>query len=446
MQHRGQEAAGIASFDGHDFYIRRGKGLVARVFEHADDVAKLQGNMAIGHARYATSGDVVARNAQPLYADLGFTSVAIAHNGNLTNALQCRHQLVREGAIFQSTTDTEVIMHFMARAGTTKPEEALLDALRRVQGGYALVCLTRDSLLCVRDPNGIRPMVLGRLGESWICASETVGLDVIGADYVREVEAGEMIKLDQDGLTSFKPFPKARTRPCLFEYVYFARPDSLIGGQNVYEVRKKIGAELALEAPAEADIVVPVPDSGTPAAMGFARGSGCPFELGLIRSHYVGRSFIQPNRDMRQLSVQLKHNANRAVVKDKRVVLVDDSLVRGTTAAQIVRMVRDAGASEVHMRIASPPIRFPCFYGIDMPTREELLAHNRDLDQIRQILGVDSLAFLSLDGLYRALGEQGRNAQFPQYSDHYFTGDYPVKPIDYEHGLLGRPLNLPNER
>ncbi len=427
LQHRGQEAAGLVVRNGKKFIAERGQGLVSEVFKDSRSLESLSGNSAIAHSRYSTSGESSLRNVQPLYADLGFSGVAIAHNGNLTNALSLRETLVKQGAIFATTSDTEVILHLMARAQGSA-EDRLISALKQTKGGYALVCLSDDSLMCVRDPNGIRPMVLGKLNDTHVVASETVALDIMGATYIREIEAGELVVIKANGyLESYHLFKDARARPCIFEYVYFARPDSIIGKCSVYETRKNIGEQLAHESYVEADVVVPVPDSGTPAALGYARKSNQAFELGIIRSHYVGRSFIEPTQDGRSRAVMLKHNANRCVVDGKRVVLIDDSLVRGTTAIQIVKMVRDAGAIEVHMRIASPPVCYPCFYGIDMPRQSDLLAHNRDISQMQAYLGVDSLAFISIDGLYRALGEEkGRNNDDPQYSDHYFTGDYPV--------------------
>ncbi|MEM7071362.1 MAG: amidophosphoribosyltransferase, partial [Pseudomonadota bacterium] len=380
------------------------------------------------HCRYSTTGSSNSRDIQPFYADLGFSGVAIAHNGHLSNASQLRTMLVENGAIFTSNSDTEVILHLMARAhGTAR--ERLVDALKQICGGYALVCMTKDELICVRDPNGIRPMVLGQLDGGYVIASETVAFDLMGAKYIRDINAGEMVVIEQQNKPlSFKCFEQTNHRPCLFEYVYFARPDSIVGGQNIYQVRKNIGAELAHESPCECDVIVPIPDSGTPAALGYATAANIPFDLGIIRSHYVGRSFIEPTQSDRTLAVRLKHNANRCVVENKRVVLVDDSLVRGTTAHQIVKLIRNAGATEVHMRIASPPVRYPCYYGIDMPNQNDLLAHDRDIKQMAEIVGVDSLAFISLDGLYRALGEKnGRNDKNPQFSDHYFSGDYPTE-------------------
>ena len=433
LQHRGQEAAGITAFDGKRFHTERALGLVGDHFTRADILERLKGHAAIGHVRYSTTGETVMRNVQPLFADLATTGFAIAHNGNLTNAMVLRRELVREGAIFQSTTDTEVILHLVATSRFPTLLDKLIDALRQVEGAYSLVALWKGGLIGLRDPHGVRPLVLGRLGDAWVLASETCALDIIGAEYLRDVEPGEIVAIDAQGVVSHKPFPRIAPRPCIFEHVYFARPDSWLDGMSVYAVRKRIGAELAREAPVDADIVVPVPDSGVPAAIGYAEASGLPFELGIIRNHYVGRTFIEPADHIRHLGVKLKHNANRWYIAGKRVVLVDDSIVRGTTSLKIVDMVRQAGAREVHMRIASPPTRFSCFYGVDTPERDKLLAARMSVEEMRQFIHADSLAFLSIDGLYRACNvEAGRDAGRPAFCDACFTGDYPIRLTDVE--------------
>ncbi len=432
LQHRGQEAAGICTYDGTQFNLERRLGLVGDHFTQEKVIGRLKGSSAIGHVRYSTAGGTILRNVQPFFAELAIGGFAIAHNGNLTNGLTLRRELIQSGAIFQSTTDTEVILHLVARSPHRRLIERFTDALRQVEGGYALVVLTEQGLLGARDPLGIRPLVLGRLDESWILASETCALDIIGATFEREIENGEIVVIDEEGLHSYHPFPKQPERPCIFEYIYFARPDSIVHGRSVYEVRKEMGRILAREAPAEADVVVPVPDSGVPAALGFAQESGLPFELGIIRNHYVGRTFIEPTQKIRALGVKLKHNANRSVLSGRRVVLIDDSIVRGTTSKKIVQMVREAGAAEVHMRIASPPITHPDYYGIDTPDRKSLLAATHTLEEMRDYIRADSLAFLSVDGIYRAIGFEGRNDQCPQFTDHCFTGDYPTPLQDVE--------------
>jgi amidophosphoribosyltransferase len=431
LQHRGQEAAGIVSFDGARFHSERRLGLVGDNFSKRSVIDQLPGPVAIGHTRYSTTGETILRNVQPLFAELAGGGFAVCHNGNLTNGLTLRRQLIAEGAIYQATSDTEVILHLVARSKRNRFIDRFIDALAQIQGAYAFVGMTNKKLIGARDPLGIRPLVLGRLDGHPIFASETCALDIIGAKFEREVEPGEVIVVNEaGGLESFRPFPRVKPRPCLFEYVYFARPDSVAGGQNVYEVRKNIGRILAGETPISADVVVPVPDSGVPAAIGFSQASDIPYELGIIRNHYVGRTFIEPTQSIRELGVRLKHSANRAVVAGKRIVLVDDSIVRGTTSRKIVGMMREAGAKEVHFRIASPPIKYPDFYGIDMPDQEKLLAAKMSLEDMRAYLGVESLAFLSIDGLYRALGESGRNNAAPQFTDHYFTGDYPTPIVD----------------
>ena len=432
LQHRGQEACGIACFDGQRFHTERHMGHVGDAFAGADLVDRLPGRTAIGHTRYSTAGGSFIRNVQPMFADLESGGVAIAHNGNLTNFLTLREQLVADGAIFQSTSDSEVILHLLARSRRPRFVDRFIDALSRIEGGYALVAMTNKKMIGVRDPLGIRPLVLGELDGKAVFASETCALDMIGAKFVRDVEHGEMVVVDQDGVESLRPFPAARARPCIFEYVYFARPDSVVNGSSVYEVRKRMGRRLAQECHAEVDVVVPVPDSGVPAALGYAQEAGVPFEMGIIRNHYVGRTFIQPTQGVRELGVRMKHSPNRSVLAGKRVVLIDDSIVRGTTSLKIVRMVREAGAREVHLRSASPPIMWPDFYGIDMPDRDKLLAANHSVEEIARILEVDSMGFLSVDGLYWAMESEPRNPAEPQFTDHYFTGDYPTRLLDRE--------------
>ncbi len=430
LQHRGQEAAGIVSFDGKRFHSERRLGLVGDAFARREVIDRLPGNSAIGHVRYSTTGETVLRNVQPLFAELEGGGFAIGHNGNLTNGIKLRRDLVHEGAMMQSTTDTEMILHLVARARRNRFIDRFIEGLRQLEGAYAFVGLTNKKLVGARDPLGIRPLVIGKLDGCPILASETCALDIIGAQYVRDVENGEVVIFDEDGAQSHKPFPPMAARPCIFEYVYFSRPDSIVGGRNVYDVRKTMGAELAREAPTKADVIVPVPDSGVPAAIGFAQESGIPYELGIIRNHYVGRTFIQPTQSIRDQGVRMKHSANRAVVAGKRIVLVDDSIVRGTTSRKIVQMMRDAGAKEVHFRIASPAIKHPDYYGIDTPERDKLLAATHDLEGMRKFIGADSLAFLSVDGIYRAMGLPGRDPARPQFTDHCFTGDYPTPLTD----------------
>jgi amidophosphoribosyltransferase len=430
LQHRGQEAAGIVSFDGHVFHAEKKLGLVGDSFSDRNTIERLHGLSAIGHVRYSTTGETILRNVQPLFAELDGGGFAVAHNGNLTNGLTLRRDLIRDGAICQSTTDTEVIVHLVARSRKTRVVERFVEAIRRLEGAYALVALTNKKLIGARDPRGIRPLVLGDLDGRPILASETCALDIIGARFVRDIENGEVVVISDEGVESLRPFPRQPMRPCIFEYIYFARPDSVVNGRNVYDIRKAMGAELAREAGVEADVVCAVPDSGVPAAIGYAQESGVPYEIGIIRNHYVGRTFIQPTQSVRELGVRLKHSANRSVVAGKRIVLIDDSLVRGTTSVKIVRMMRDAGAWEVHFRIASPPITHPDFYGIDTPEKDKLLAATHDLDGMRTVIGADTLAFLSIDGLYRAMGCERRDPDRPQFTDHCFTGDYPTPLTD----------------
>jgi amidophosphoribosyltransferase len=431
LQHRGQEAAGIVAFDGKQFHTHRAVGLVGDNFGDQKVIAALKGDSAIGHVRYSTSGGTILRNIQPLFAEFEFGGFALGHNGNLTNADTLRRSLIKRGSIFQSTTDTEVIVHLMAQAQgdvTTR----LIAALNQVEGAYSLTCIAKDTIIAVRDPRGVRPLVLGKLDDSWVVTSETCALDIIGADYVRDLEAGEMVVIDRSGIRSMKPFRAEVKRFCVFEYIYFARPDSVAEGISVYEARKRIGAELSRESGLPADLVVPVPDSGVPAALGYAQESGIPFDLGIIRNHYVGRTFIEPTDQIRHLGVKLKHNANRAGLAGRRVILVDDSIVRGTTSKKIVEMVRQAGATEVHMRISSPPTKHSCFYGIDTPEASQLLASKNDVAAMARIIGVDSLAFISIDGLYRAMGEPGRDPKAPRFCDACFTGEYPTRLTDIE--------------
>jgi len=442
LQHRGQEAAGIVAFDGKRFNSERRLGLVGDHFSQESTIERLPGNSAIGHVRYATTGETILRNVQPLFAELNTGGFAIGHNGNLTNAHTLRRDLIEEGAIFQSTSDTEVILHLVARSRKTRLVERFIEALRSIEGAYSLVVLSNKKLIGARDPLGIRPLVIGELDGKYILASETCALDIIGARFVRDVENGEIVVISEDGLESVKPFPPQPMRPCIFEYIYFARPDSIVHGRPVYEVRKAMGAQLAREQKIEADVVVPVPDSGVPAAIGYARESGLPFELGIIRNHYVGRTFIQPTQSVREIGVRLKHSANRSVVAGKRVILIDDSIVRGTTSVKIVQMMRDAGALEVHFLISSPPITHPDYYGIDTPQKEKLLAATHSLDEMRQYIGSDSLAFLSIDGIYRAMGEAKRDPQRPQFTDHCFTGDYPTTLTDVTEERVRTQLSL----
>ena len=446
LQHRGQEAVGITTYGGGEFYSQRGLGHVAQVFGGMELEKLLPGEMASGHVRYSTTGGSGLRNVQPLFADLATGGFSIAHNGNISNALTLRRELVERGAIFQSTSDTEVIIHLVATSRYRTLLDRFVDALRMVEGAYSLICMTEEGMIACRDPLGIRPLVMGRIGDATVFASETVALDVIGAEFVRSIEAGELIQVGHDGsIAIHHPFTPMSPRPCIFEHVYFSRPDSVMDGRSVYAVRKQIGVELAREAPAQADLVVPVPDSGVPAAIGYAQQSGIPFELGIIRSHYVGRTFIQPSDSDRHAGVKRKHNANRAIVEGKRIILVDDSIVRGTTSLKIVEMMRDAGAAEVHMRIASPPTGHSCFYGVDTPERSKLLAANMEVQAMSEFIKVDSLAFVSIDGLYRAVGEPARDNICPQFCDACFSGEYPTELTDIAerdtHDLLTLPEN-----
>ena len=430
LQHRGQEGCGIVTFDGEKYYSEKRFGLVGDNFNKEKVLKNLKGTHAIGHNRYSTTGENTLRNIQPFFADTNAGGIGVAHNGNLTNSIALRKKLVEDGAIFYSTSDTETIVQLIAKSKRAKTIDKVVDAIFQIQGGYALVMLTQNSLIGVRDPYGIRPLVIGKLGNSHVLASETCALDIIGAKYVRDVENGEIVLIENDKLESIKPFPPKKVRPCVFEYIYFARPDSILDNKTAYEHRKNIGAELAKENDIDADIVVPVPDSGNAAALGFAQYLKINYEHGLIRNHYVGRTFIEPSQKIRSLGVKLKLNANQTTIKDKKIILIDDSLVRGTTSHKIVKMLYDAGAKEVHVKIACPEIRHPDFYGVDTPTKKELLAANKTNEEICEYIGAKSLKFLSIDGLYKAIGFDKRNDTYPQLTDHYFTGDYPVKPID----------------
>ncbi|MEK9658233.1 MAG: amidophosphoribosyltransferase [bacterium] len=426
LQHRGQEGAGIVSYDGHDFFSVKREGLVGDHFNQSEVLDKLKGHVAIGHVRYSTTGESRLENLQPLFANLAAGGFSCAHNGNLTNTTLLRRQLIEDGSIFQTTSDTEIILQLVARSRKKKVLDKIKDALFQIKGAYGLIIMTNKKLIGVRDPYGIRPLVLGKKEDAYVLASETCALDIIGASYIRDVENGEMIVITESGLTSERVFSGYQKRPCIFERIYFARPDSIVDGQSVYTYRKNLGKQLAIENRVDADVVVPVPDSGAPAAIGYSQQSGIPFELGIIRNHYVGRTFIEPSQSIRQFGVKLKHSVNVSCIQGQRVVLVDDSIVRGTTAHKVVKMMFDAGAKEVHFAISSPPIKFPDFYGIDTPNLKELIAANHSLEDIRQIVGATSVFFLSLEGTYKAVGNCVRDPKYPQFTDHCFTGDYPV--------------------
>jgi len=430
LQHRGQEGCGIVTCDGNKFYAERRLGLVGDNFTKGKILEKLPGKYAIGHNRYSTSGNNLIKNVQPFFADLHSGGISIAHNGNLSNALHLRKELVKNGSIFQTTSDTETIVQLIAKSKRTKIIDKIIDALFKIQGGYALTVLTNNKLIGIRDPIGIRPLIIGKLNKSYIFASETCALDIIGAKFVREVENGEIVIITENGLQSIKPFPKTKIRPCIFEYIYFSRPDSIINNCSVYEYRKRLGAQLAKETHVKSDLVIPVPDSGVPAAIGYAEKIKKNVELGIIRNHYVGRTFIEPTQQIRSLGVKLKHNINKSLVKGKSLILVDDSLVRGTTSIKIIKMLYEAGAKEVHLRIASPPIKYPDYYGVDTPNKNELLASKFDLESMRKFINASTLQFLSIKGLYNSMGYEKRNPTYPQFTDHCFTGDYPIKPID----------------
>ncbi len=442
LQHRGQEGCGIVSFDGRNYHSEKRQGLVGDHFTDEKILEKLRGDFAIGHNRYSTTGETSLRNIQPFFADLHMGGLSLAHNGNLTNALHLRNSLVKDGAIFRTTSDTETIVQLIAKSKREKFLDKLIDTLFQIQGGYSLVLMTNKKLVGVRDPFGIRPLIIGKLKNSYILASETCALDIIGASFVREVENGEIVIIENQVLKSIKPFPKQKPRPCVFEFIYFARPDSVINNLCAYEYRKKLGIELAKETDIKADFVVPVPDSGVPAALGYAEQSNKKFELGLIRNHYVGRTFIEPSQNIRSLGVKLKLSSTKTIVKNKSIILIDDSLVRGTTCSKIVKMLYENGAKEVHVRIACPEIKYPDFYGVDMPTKEELLAHNKTNEEMCNHIKAKSLKFLSIGGLYQALVGENRNSNYPQFSDHYFTGDYPIKPSDNLDGFKVKQLSL----
>ena len=430
LQHRGQEGCGIVTFDGKNFYAERRLGLVGDNFTKGKVLEKLPGDYAIGHNRYSTTGNNLIKNVQPFFADLHTGGISIAHNGNLSNARHIRRELVKNGSIFQTTSDTETIVQLIAKSKRSKITDKIIEALFQIQGGYALAILTNKKLIGIRDPFGIRPLVIGKLNKSYVLASETCALDIIGAKFVREVENGEIVIITENGLESIKPFPKMKERSCIFEYIYFSRPDSIINNVSVYEYRKKLGAELAKESYIDSDLIIPVPDSGVPAAIGYSEEVKKNVELGIIRNHYVGRTFIEPIQKIRSLGVKLKHSINKPLIKDKSLILIDDSLVRGTTSVKIIKMLYEAGAKEVHLRIASPPIKYPDYYGVDTPNKDELLASRFNLEDMRKFINAKTLQFLSIEGLYRSMGYKKRNSSYPQFTDHCFTGDYPVKPID----------------
>ena len=430
LQHRGQEGCGIVTYDGKSFYAERRLGLVGDNFTKGKILEKLPGNYAIGHNRYSTAGNNLIKNIQPFFADLHDGGISIAHNGNLSNAFHLRMELVKNGSIFQTTSDTETIVQLIAKSKRSKTIDKIIDALFKIQGGYALTILTNKKLIGIRDPFGIRPLIVGKLNKSYVFASETCALDIIGAKFFREVENGEIVVITETGLESIKPFPKIKERPCIFEYIYFSRPDSIINNKSVYEYRKRSGAELAKESNVDSDLIVPVPDSGVSAAIGYSEEIKKNIELGIIRNHYVGRTFIEPTQQIRSLGVKLKHSINKTLIKNKSLILIDDSLVRGTTSVKIIKMLYEAGTKEVHMRIASPPIKYPDYYGVDTPNKDELLASKFDIEGMRKFINAKTLQFLSVEGLYKSMGYEKRNSSYPQFTDHCFTGDYPVKPID----------------
>jgi len=430
LQHRGQEACGIVTSDGKNFYAERRLGLVGDNFTKGKVLNKLLGICAIGHNRYSTTGNNLIKNVQPFFADLHSGGIGIAHNGNLSNARYLRRELVKNGSIFQTTSDTETIVQLIAKSKRTKIIDKIIDTLFKIQGGYALTILTNKKLIGIRDPFGIRPLVIGKLNKSYVLASETCAFDIIGAKFIREVENGEIVIITENGLESKKPFPKLKIRPCIFEYIYFSRPDSIINNTSVYEYRKRLGAELAKESQVEADLIIPVPDSGVPAAIGYAEQIKKNVEFGIIRNHYVGRTFIEPTQQIRSLGVKLKHSINKPLIKNKSLILIDDSLVRGTTSVKIIKMLYEAGAKEVHLKIASPPIKYPDYYGINTPDKNELLASKLDHKGMQIFINAKTLQFLSIEGLYKSLGYKERNSSYPQFTDHCFTGEYPIKPID----------------
>ena len=430
LQHRGQESCGIVTSDGKNFYAERRLGLVGDNFTKGKVLNKLLGIYAIGHNRYSTTGNNLIKNVQPFFADLHSGGISIAHNGNLSNARYLRRELVKSGSIFQTTSDTETIVQLIAKSKRTKIIDKIIDALFKIQGGYALTILTNKKLIGIRDQFGIRPLVIGKLNKSYVLASETCAFDIIGAKFIREVENGEIVIITENGLESIKPFPKVKARPCIFEYIYFSRPDSIINNISVYEYRKRLGAELAKESRVEADLIIPVPDSGVPAAIGYSEEIKKNVEFGIIRNHYVGRTFIEPTQQIRSLGVKLKHSVNKPLIKDKSLILIDDSLVRGTTSVKIIKMLYEAGAKEVHLKIASPPIKYPDYYGINTPDKDELLASKLDFKGMQTFINAKTLQFLSIEGLYKSLGYKERNSSYPQFTDHCFTGEYPIKPID----------------
>jgi len=430
LQHRGQEACGIVTFDEKKFYAERRLGLVGDNFTKGKVLDRLPGNHAIGHNRYSTAGNNLIKNVQPFFADLHLGGIGIAHNGNLSNALKLRRELVKNGSIFQTTSDTETIVQLIAKSKRPKIIDKIIDALFKIQGGYALTVLINKKLIGIRDPFGIRPLVIGKLNKSYVLASETCAFDIIGAKFIREVENGEMVVISEKGLESVKPFPKMKERPCIFEYIYFSRPDSIIKNTSFYEYRKKLGIQLAKETHIDSDLIIPVPDSGVPAAIGYSEEVNNNVELGIIRNHYVGRTFIEPTQQIRSLGVKLKHSVNKSLIKNKSLILIDDSLVRGTTSVKIIKMLYESGAKEVHLRIASPPIKYPDYYGVDTPNKDELLASKNSVEEMRKIVNAKTLKFLSIEGLYKSMGYEKRNSSYPQFTDHCFTGDYPIKPVD----------------
>ena len=445
LQHRGQDSTGIVTSDKSNFFAHRGMGQVSEVFANSALLNTLKGTMSIGHNRYGTTGESALKNVQPLFSELNIGGVAIAHNGNLTNTHKLKDKLIQSGSIFQSTSDTEVILHLLSTAHGSLLER-LNYALNSINGAYSLLLMTNNKLIGVRDPFGIRPLVLGKYRDSFVLSSESCGLDIIGAELIRDVEPGEIIVIKEKKIESIKPFKKTQLRPCLFEYIYFSRPDSIFEGRNVYDVRKKIGRQLAIENKNDEnkiDVVIPIPDSGNASALGYSEKIKKPFEFGIIRNHYTGRTFIQESSSIRHLSVKLKHNPNLSSLKNKNIALIDDSIVRGTTSIKIVEMLRNCGVKKIHMRIASPPVKFPCYYGIDTPTKEELLASKYTIKEIQKYIGVDSLNFISLNGVYKALGHKnGRDKKRPEFTDHYFSGDYPVELIDQKSGALPSQLSL----
>jgi amidophosphoribosyltransferase len=436
LQHRGQESVGIASSDGGRIQIHKAVGYVADSFDEPT-INRLAGMSAVGHVRYSTAGESGIKNAQPILIDCAHGEIAICHNGNLVNARELREMLVREGSIFQTTSDTEVLLHLYARSKAATPEQALIEAVSQAQGAFSLVLLTKDHLYAVRDPHGFRPLTMGKLGDAYVVCSETCALDLIDAEWIRDIEPGEIFVVGPDGARSIHPFPPARKAHCIFEHVYFARPDSYVFGRSVNEVRTELGRRLASEQPADADVVVPVPDSGVCAATGYAEAAGIPLRMGLIRNHYVGRTFIEPHQSIRHFGVRVKLNPVKSILQGRRVVLVDDSIVRGTTSRKIVKMVRNAGASEVHMRISCPPTISPCFYGVDTPKRSELIAANQTQEEIRKFIGADSIGYLSMDGLLAPVG-QDRSS----YCTSCYTGEYPVPFPENEAAYLQLALKL----